>query len=413
MMLKIAFMGLGSRGRDVYLHHLCRYNDVEVTALCDIKAEKVKIAKEKYRLNNALEFTDETEFFDTPRLADALVIATLDQDHYRQAKSALKKGYHLLLEKPVTDKAEEMNELVCLAHENNCKVMVCHVLRYAPYYVTIKSLIDSGAIGDVISINHQENVAYWHFSHSYVRGNWRNSETTAPSLLAKCCHDFDLINWYASGNCTTVSSVGGLSYFTKEYAPKDAVKICTDCPNQDCIYNTNRIYLSRKGELFGWRAAITGTPSPSVEATRKAIADTSYRQCVFYADNNVCDHQTTMLAFDNGVTATVTMNAFSKDCYRRTHIMGTKGEVIGEDKNKYLILNVFGKKSKRIRVKNGLGHLGGDAGICKTFYLYLTGHEKEVKSDYLTTLDVTAASHKIVYAAEQSRLSNKTVYFNK
>lgn len=411
-MLKIAFMGLGSRGRDVYLHHLCKFKDVEVTALCDIKPEKVKIAKQKYKLYNAAEFTDENDFFKAPKLADALVIATLDQDHYRQAKAALLKGYHLLLEKPVTDKAEEMNELVQLAHKNNCKVMVCHVLRYAPYYDMIHKLISDNAIGDVISINHQENVAYWHFSHSYVRGNWRNSNTTVPSLLAKCCHDFDLINWYANGNCESVSSVGKLSYFTEKYAPQKSVKECANCPADDCIYNTNKIYLSHRGELFGWRAAITGTPSPSIKASGEVLANSSYKQCVFYADNNVCDHQTTLLKYDNGVSATITMNAFSKDCYRRTHIMGTEGEIIGEDNNKYILLNQFGKKSRKIRIKNSKGHLGGDEGICKNFYLYLSGKENAVQSDYLTTLDVTAASHNIVYAAEKSRLSGNTIHLS-
>ena len=214
--IKIAFAGLGGRG-NCYAEHLANMSDkVELVAAADIDAEKLQIFSDKYGIPENMRFNSAEEMLERERLADVMVIATMDRQHYGHAIPALNKGYHLLLEKPISPSYSECLEIADTANKLGLKVLVCHVLRYTPFYNKIKEIIDSGVIGKVKAIQGIEQVGFWHQAHSFVRGNWRDSNETTPMIMQKCCHDLDLIQYYVGAKCEKVYSVGDLSFFKKE-----------------------------------------------------------------------------------------------------------------------------------------------------------------------------------------------------
>ena len=186
-MLKVAVLGLGSRGKN-YGSHLAKTDGVKIVSVCDKYQAKIDKVKAKWGVPENACFTDEKDFFAQGKVADLMVIATQDRDHYGHAMKALDLGYNLLLEKPVSPDIAECLAIEKKAREKGLKVLVCHVLRYSNYYKRIHDILASGVLGDIMLIKHDEHIAYWHFAHSYVRGNWRREEETSPMLLAKCCH---------------------------------------------------------------------------------------------------------------------------------------------------------------------------------------------------------------------------------
>ncbi|MDR2047159.1 MAG: Gfo/Idh/MocA family oxidoreductase [Clostridiales bacterium] len=424
--MNIAILGAGARGANVYGNIFSRMSGVEISAVCDTDGTKANNAKRQFNVPENACFLDEDNFFAAGRLADGLVIATMDQDHYRQVMKALDAGYKkILLEKPVSNSRSEVNEIARRAKESGTDILVCHVLRYTAFYQTVKNVIRGGAIGDVTVINHQENVGYWHFAHSFTRGNWRNEETSAPILLAKTCHDFDLLYWFADSKCTEIKSFAALSHFRSENAPEGCAKRCLNsdaayrksliglgpvritggaCKYIDvCPFGVKKLYID-KNAPFNWgdlHAVGKNHPTVSEKVDAFKNPQNPYGRCVYFCDNDVYDHQSVVMKFASGATASLTLTAFSKDCYRRIHITGSKGELFGNDNQGFLTLNVFGGKTKKIRVGGGLGgHLGGDNGICDTFVKLLSG--EKIHSDFLTTIDVTAESHNMIFDAEET-----------
>lgn len=413
-MKNIAVIGLGNRGR-MYARRLVSAG-AKITALC----EKNPVILEQMRVSLGVSaenaFTSDDEFFSKGKLADAIVIATQDRDHFGHAKQAVELGYDVLCEKPVSPVPEQCEELNALVTEKGVLFMVCHVLRYAPFYDSIKQVLDSGAIGEITNINHTENVGYWHFSHSYVRGNWRREDETAPSILAKCCHDLDLFYYFIGKPCLSVYSVGSRKLFLNENAPSDAPAYCLDgCPHaKDCPYYAPKLYykvtLTSFPRLLNRKTLITGNCKASFKEYKEALRTSPYGRCVYRCDNDVMENQTVACHFEGNVNATLTMTANSKRCFRRIHITGTKGELFGADADGYFTLNVFGKPSKRIKAHSGVGHLGGDAGIVKDF---LTLLETGKPTARLSLLSETMESHKMAFGAETSRKNNEVVNLKK
>ena len=241
-MIRIALIGYGQRGK-FYLDTFGKYDDVKIVAVCDSNKEKLSLAAEKYKLSADRLFSSDEEFFAKGKIAEALIIASMDEYHYAQAIKGLKTGYHLILEKPIAQSEEQSREIARLAHEYDRQVFVCHVLRYAPLYTTIKKMINEGKVGEVISISATEHVGWWHQAHSFVRGNWRRSEDTNPMIVAKCCHDLDLFVWLTGKDCKSVSSYGSLNYFKRENAPEGCGDYCFECKLKDkCKYIQYKFY---------------------------------------------------------------------------------------------------------------------------------------------------------------------------
>lgn len=408
-MKTISVIGLGNRGTE-YMGFIKAFHSkkAKIVALCDIRQQALDDFAPKFSIPKDKQFISTESFFEKGVISDALIIATQDASHYEITKQALLTGYkYILLEKPVSGKREEYIELRDLAKEKGALLIICHVLRYSNYYGKIKEIIESGQIGDLISINHTENIGYFHYAHSYVRGNWRNEFTSTPSLLAKCCHDIDLIAWFADSPCASVSSVGDLRYFRKDNAPEGAAMRCMDgckakknCPyDAESLYITDPFYKAKFIKFMG--RTLTGKAKNSKADIVNAIKYGDYGRCVYHSDNNVCDHQLVNMTFKNGVKAVLTMSAFSDKMFRESHIMGTKGELIGYG-NK-LKMRVFGSRPKNVSfgpVSLG-GHVEGDIRIVAGFIKLICGETTDLKD--ITTIDATVISHDIALAAEESR----------
>lgn len=408
--MTVAILGLGSRGLQVYGEIVKNYDSImEVTAVADLLPERLANAKKLFNLNEDACFSDADELLSREQLADAVFICTQDRDHVPQAKKALKKGYHILLEKPVSPSVRECTELLNEAKKYDRKVCVCHVLRYTPFYSTLKKMLAQGDIGKIINIQAREDVGFFHQAHSFVRGNWRNSEETSPMILAKCCHDMDLLVWLSDSSCRQVSSFGNLTWFKEENAPKGAARRCLDgCPVKDtCPYDAEKLYISNPdtGVRYknGWPANTFAVP-PTEENVRKELKAGPYGRCVYYCDNNVVDHQVVNLQMENDITVTFSMCAFSAKCSRMIKVMGTLGEIEGSiDENK-IYYTPFGQETQVIDLTSFTddfsGHGGGDVRMVKQFADYvMTGK----RTDSITDLDISLESHLIALAAEESR----------
>lgn len=415
--LTVAFAGLGNRGKDTYAPTVKLFSDrMEMAAIADIDPAKVEDVAKTYGIPKDRCYTSVEEMLAQPKLADAMFITTQDRQHVKQAVAALRKGYDLLMEKPISPVLDECREIVRVAKETGRKVVICHVLRYTPFYMKLKEILDAGTIGDVVSIMGIENVCYWHQCHSFVRGNWRNSDQTSPMILQKCCHDMDLYLWLANKTCKSVSSYGDTYLFKEENAPEGAALRCMDgCKaKENCPFDAEKIYLTNEdtGILHGhdgWPCEVLAM-HPTEEKIREAIRTSPYGRCVFHCDNNVVDHQVVNLEMTDGTTMSFTMCAFTAQGGRYAKFMGTKGDIIADLGKNTIDIGVFGKKRDVIDVsklaEDFSGHAGGDNQLVREFLdMELDG---KVASN-ITSLERSMESHYIALAAERSRLRDGAV----
>ena len=330
---------------------------------------------------------------------------------------ALKKGYHIMMEKPISPELSKCREILEVAKDCPGKIIVCHVLRYTTFYNTLKDLISGGRIGDVVSICANENVGYWHQAHSFVRGNWRNSKETSPMILQKSCHDMDILTWLLGKKCKAVSSFGGIQLFKKECAPEGATPYCLGgCKAKEhCVFDAEKIYITspktgRATHNDNWITSILSVEN-TVESTYEALKNGPYGRCVYHCDNDVVDHQQTILLMEDGSTISFTMCAFTESCYRYFKAMGTKGEIEADMISNVIHIREFGKPEEVIDVgalaSDLKGHGGGDSGIVSDFLeMLLNGSEATERT---TTLENSMESHFIALAAEESRLNGGKV----
>ncbi|XP_057685854.1 uncharacterized protein zgc:154075 isoform X3 [Corythoichthys intestinalis] len=331
-----------------------------------------------------------------------------------------KKGYHILLEKPMATTAKDCIEIVGACSENGVMLCVCHVLRYDPTISKIKKLIDSGVIGDVIHIQHFEPIGFYHFAHSYVRGNWRNEAESSFSLLAKSCHDIDLIHlWAGERRCLKVTSFGFISHFTKENKPAGASDRCLDCSvEESCPYSASKIYLERvKQGQTGWPVSIICPNSlPDIETVTEALKIGPYGRCVYECDNNVCSNQVVNMEFEGGLTAAFSMVAFTEDiCKRKTTIYGSKGELSYTDDKIYVYNFLTQKTTKHVANTEGPalyglhGHAQADYHLMDAFISAVTNNDP---SFIASGPEETLKSHLLVFEAERSRRESSVVHFD-
>ena len=306
----------------------------------------------------------------------------------------------------MSNNEEECRRIVQTAERTGRALAVCHVLRYTPFYMTLKSLIDRGEVGEITAVNQIENVGYWHQAHSFVRGNWRSTGETSPMILQKSCHDMDILLWLMGKNCRRVQSFGSLRHFTPDHAPAGAPERCLDgCPHaQSCPYYAPALYLDMT--RTGWPVDVI-TTDLSEEGRRKALAEGPYGRCVYRCDNDVVDRQVVNLEFEGGAVATFTMTAFSADFSRQLKIFGTEGQITADMGTRQIILHRFGEEKQQIPIledTEGSGHGGGDFGILRDFLEVIrNGGESR------TSAAVSLQSHLICFAAEKSRTEHIVV----
>ena len=399
-------LGAGSRG-SIYASYAAEYPDaLQIIAIAEPRPDRLEALAEKVGVGAEYRFESWETLLAQPKLADCALICTLDADHTAPALKAMELGYHLLLEKPMSNTEDECRVIAETARRTNRTLAVCHVLRYTPFYMTLKALIEKGAVGQVTTINQIENVGYWHQAHSFVRGNWRNTKETSPMLLQKSCHDIDIILWLMGSRCTRVQSFGSLGHFTPENAPEGAAKRCLDhCPHvETCPYSAPKLYLDM--ERTGWPVDVI-TTDLSPEGRRKALEEGPYGRCVYYCDNDVVDRQVVNMEFQNGSVATFTMTGLSADFCRQLKVFGTEGQIQANMGTKEIVLHRFGEEPKTTPVDMGLessGHGGGDYGIMADFlWILREGGESR------TSAEVSLQSHLICFAAERSRKENIVV----
>lgn len=323
-------IGAGSRGRG-YANYIKDHPDeFKVLAVAEPLDNPRNHIKNTHGLSDEMCFTDWKDILEKPKMADVALICTQDKMHFEPAMKAIEKGYDILLEKPVSPDPEECRMIASAANKKGIKVVVCHVLRYAVFFEKIKEVLDSGAIGDIVSITHSENVGDYHQAHSFVRGNWRNSEESSPMILAKCCHDMDILRWLVGRKCKRVSSFGSLKYFCEKNAPENAPAYCTDgCPAaESCPYEAKRVYVENGSEWF--RSVAAKKPNPTDDEVLEAIKTGPYGRCVFRCDNDVVDHQVVSMEFEDDITVAFSMCAFTPTTDRTLKIMGTKGQIRGK-----------------------------------------------------------------------------------
>lgn len=399
--------GAGERG-NVYANYVLKKPWLGTfIAVAEPDEEKRKRFQEQHNIPNELAFESYEQLLEKPKMADAAVIAMQDNMHFIPAKMALEKKYNLLLEKPMAPTKEECIELGELAKKNNLIFMICHVLRYTPFYSKLKHLLDDGKIGELINIQAAENIGYWHFAHSYVRGNWGVKEKSSPMILAKCCHDMDILHWLAGDKCEEVASFGGLRYFKEENAPEGAATRCLDgCKYANtCEFYAPKFYLTEK---TSWPASVISSDH-SYKAREQALLTGPYGRCVYHCDNNVADHQIVNLKFANQVDVSFSVTAFSNEINRKITLNGTKGEIVGDFHSGEIVLKDFltGTISE-IHTNTGpdaLGHGGGDGFLMQDFLDGLNGE----KTNLLTNAADAVHSHLIAFAAEEARATDTIV----
>lgn len=236
-----AIAGFGDRG-STYASMQALFPDrMQVVAVADVRPERVEKARQLYNIPAERCFSSAEELLAQEKLADVLVVSTMDRQHVGHAIPALEKGYNILMEKPISPDLAECRRIIEVAQRSPGKIIVCHVLRYTAFYNTLKSILDSGRIGEVVSVCANENVGYWHQAHSFVRGNWRNSRETSPMILQKCCHDMDIYTWLLGKKCVSVSSVGSTYLFNRAHAPAGATPYCLGgCKAKESACSTRR-----------------------------------------------------------------------------------------------------------------------------------------------------------------------------
>lgn len=351
-------------------------------------------------------FKDWREAARQPRLADAVIIATQDNMHVEPAVAFSKLGYAMLLEKPMAPSEAECRKIYDAVRTNHNLFGVCHVMRYTAYTQAMKKILDSGAIGDVVSIEHLEPVGYWHMAHSFVRGNWRNERESSFMLLAKSCHDIDWLTYVMGDKCTAISSFGALNHFRRDQQPAGASERCLDCAVEStCPYSAKKIYLGMlaRGHT-GWPVNVV-TPEPTEASLSEALRTGPYGRCVYACDNDVVDHQVVNLLFAHNQTASFTMTGFTHMGNRKTRIFGTRGELSG-DGSVITHLDFLTDQVKTIDTRRDDehaqmgGHGGGDFGLMDHF---IAAVAKGDPSLILSGPEESFATHRMVFAAEEAR----------
>ncbi len=451
--LRLLLFGAGNRGAGAYGSYALRHPDeVRFVGVADPNPDRRKAFALAHAIPPERQFDSWQSALSAGHPADAVVNATQDEMHHDSAIAALNAGYDMLLEKPIAPTLKETWEIIQAAEANQRKLLICHVLRFTVFFQKVHNILQSGRLGQIIHIAHNENVSYFHMAHSYVRGNWRSTTIAAPMILAKCCHDLDLIYWWLGEKVKTLSSSGNLRHYRPENAPQGAPARCTDgCPVQDtCPFNASRIYLEcvpikiavseadnpilrtlgkmslkspgltrtlgkvippirMLSEYSGWpRNTITEHPEDDA-AVLEALRTGPYGRCVYHCDNDVVDHQVVEMTFDDGITATLTMHGHSHEEGRTLRVDGSRATLLGKFTYSQAWLEVHEHVSGEVaryrfpsEVEQTSGHGGGDDGLMRHFVQVMRG---EVPP--LTSARDSLESHLMAFAAEEARLEDK------
>lgn len=422
--LTCALVGAGNRGLVYCDYSLERPDELKVVAVVETNAVRRKQAQERYHLADQVVFDNLDDFLQANVRCDFVVNATMDEAHYQTASKLIEAKYDMLLEKPITAKKDELLDLQARAERNGVQVFICHVLRYTPFFKAVKSLIDEGKIGKILTMEMNEHVWIAHFLDSFVRGKW-NSESKCGSgfLLAKSCHDTDLMCWLNnSTQPKTVSSLGVRALFTSQNVPSNSAEYCYDCPlGETCLYNAQKVHLEFDSLPFQtWADMDKPVDQITKEEKAEYLRHNDYGKCAYKVDGDIVDRQSIIVQYENGSICSFTMVGGTSKAGRKIHVCGTHGEIEGKLEDNTFALRVFNRSQGKFCYDETIvdvtrdvhesadygGHAGGDFAIMYELVRYLNGDTSSVS---ITSLQDSINSHLVVYAAEESRKTNKAV----
>ncbi|MBN2628467.1 MAG: Gfo/Idh/MocA family oxidoreductase [Spirochaetales bacterium] len=396
-----------------------------ITGVADPSPASRQLAADMFHIPPERCWSSAEELAALPRQADAVINGTMDHQHVPTSLPLLKKGYHILLEKPFAVSEVEMDLFSAAAAKAGVTVNICHVLRYAPFYQSINREIRSGVLGEILNIQASEHVSYHHMAVSYVRGKWNNTAACRSSMLmAKCCHDLDLLVWLQSGNPPAeVSSSGSRQFFREEKAPAGSGTRClTDCACEaECDYSARKHYLDHpdRWSFYVWDE-LKNRANPTLEEKEALLrGDSPYGRCVFRCDNDVVDHQSVVIGFGNGSTATLNMVGGCARPERKIHVIGTKGELEGVlEEGRYALRLIDPRPGREYDEKivdlnlagdfSGVtgGHGGGDLALAEDFVRTIRGEQPSPSS---TSLADSVYGHRLGFLAEKARLEKRVI----
>ena len=380
--------------------------DLRIVGVADPNPHRRRMVMEKYGFSEDMCFTSAAELASKEKLADAIINGTMDNQHVETSIPLLERGYDVLLEKPFALNEEDALRLAACAKKNNRKVMICHVLRYAPFYYGIKERVARGDIGEIVNIQQVEHVSYHHMSVGYVRGKWANSkECQSSMLLSKSCHDMDILNFLVGRKCLQISSFGSLKFFKKANQPAGAADRCMECKFADeCTYSAKTFYFNRlRSGAHHWPLDVITNDMTEAGVTA-ALKNGPYGRCVFACDNDVVDNQVLNFLYEDGITGTMTMTAFSNEVCRQSEFRGTLGEITGDGHS--IKVTRFGEAESTIYDVNAAGqslaggHGGGDNGLMNDFVRAVAENDQSLLG---ATPDEMLAGHFMAFEAEKSR----------
>ncbi|WWD17686.1 hypothetical protein CI109_102127 [Kwoniella shandongensis] len=421
----IAVVGAGQRGQ-VYASYALEHPGLaKVVAVAEPRPHRRKVMSRAHKIPESNQFSDWHDLHSKGRIADAILICVLDDLHAELVSAFAQQGYHILCEKPMATRVDDCVKMVReVQAEKEPKVFgMGHVLRYSPYNQAVKAVIDSGALGDIVNIQHIEPVGNQHFAHSFVRGNWHKESETSFGLMTKCCHDIDILSYYLSGlKPLKVHSFGSLHHFKPSRKPPRAgdAKRCLDCAYESkCVWSAKKIYIdplkasedpnSDGLDSHKWAQHVVDADVLDIENVTDALKTSPYGVCVYEAGNDIVDHQVVNIEYEGGVTASMTMSAFTEAiCDRGTRIHGTKGELIG-DMETFTVFDFLTREKISHKPQALPGHHGGgDIGLAGTFVEAVAKNDQSVLG---VTPEEVLNSHLLVFAAEQARKEGRVVDF--
>ncbi len=414
-------LGAGHRAMAYADYSVAHPDELKIVGVADPDEYRRNFVRERFGFPENQSFVSAEELASVPKFADVVINGTMDEIHVQTSIPVLEKGYDMLLEKPFAVNEEELDKLIEVVNHNGNKVMICHVLRYNPVYLNIKNSIISGEIGDVINIQTVEDVSYHHLSTSYVRGKWANSKKCHTSmLLAKCCHDLDLMMWLMGDDKpVSVSSVGSRFHFRPENAPENSGTRClVDCPRVDyCDYSAKRLYLDHPDswEVYVWRD-LEDIENPTEEQRRQLLMESEYGRCMFKCDNDVVDHQSVLVNFASGATGTHNLAGGSAESLRTIRVIGTKGEIYAELEKKFVKIKTinpdpnkyFDERIIDLSQTPDEGHGGADTALTADFIRFIRNDNPSVSC---TSIENSIAGHRIIFLADKSRENNGQVMY--
>ena len=405
--IKIVAIGAGNR-TNKYLEYVKQHPDkVKLVGVVELNDIRRKHVAERFGLDESQCFADYRDFFQHPFDADAVMVCTPENMHFEPTMQAIGRGYHVLLEKPIAQTLEECMLIAEAARKHDVLVSVCHVLRYHPYFMKIKELVDSGELGHIISINHRTSVGVDRTAHGFVRGIWRKEAVSNPMLMSKCCHDIDFLLWLTKTPCRKLTSFGSLRWFKEKNAPEGSADRCLGCKVENrCPFSAIDLYRVRRD----WIANFDVPEGKTIdEVVEDQLRHGLYGRCVYRCDNDVVDHQIVSMEMESEVTVNFSMDIFTLKDNRETHISLTEGEIDGDETR--LRVRRFRGAEETIYDFSDLAHqpfhAGADLAIMADFIEAIQQDRKDV----VTSIDHSVESHRICFEAERSRKEKRTIIF--